>query len=204
MQPAFDALAFTALLPQLFIHITTAKNFMSSTELMPTPTPSPMHTAFTAEVKPASEINRILAKPRKVYVTRKVHFNAAHRLFNPAFSDEQNCDVYDICNNFYGHGHNYDLEVTLSGIVSQETGYLFDLKILKSLLEEEILSKVDHKHLNFDVDMFRDTVPTAEVIAVVFWEKIQQKLYQLNLKGIDLYEVKLFESERNFVSYKGE
>lgn len=150
------------------------------------------------------EINKVLSKPRKVYVTRKVHFNAAHRLFNPTFSDEKNCQVYDICNNFYGHGHNYDLEVTLTGIVEKETGYLFDLKILKKILEEEIISKVDHKHLNFDVEMFRDTVPTAEVIAVVFWEVINEKLKQLNLKGIDLYEIKVFESERNFVVYRGE
>ncbi len=150
------------------------------------------------------EINKVLAKPRKVYVTRKVHFNAAHRLFNPNFSDEKNCQIYDICNNFYGHGHNYELEVTLTGIVEKETGYLFDLKILKKILEEEIISKVDHKHLNFDVEMFRDTVPTAEVIAVVFWEVINEKLQQLNLKGIDLYEVKVFESERNFVAYRGE
>jgi 6-pyruvoyltetrahydropterin/6-carboxytetrahydropterin synthase len=152
----------------------------------------------------ARRINQILEKPRKIYVTRKVHFNAAHRLFNPTFSDEQNCDVYDICNNFYGHGHNYDLEVTLTGIVDKETGYLFDLKILKKLLEEEILSKVDHKHLNFDVDMFKDTVPTAEVIAVVFWDKIERKLSTLNLKGVELYEVRVFESERNFVVYHGE
>jgi 6-pyruvoyltetrahydropterin/6-carboxytetrahydropterin synthase len=152
----------------------------------------------------ARRINQILEKPRKVYVTRKVHFNAAHRLFNPTFTDEQNCDVYDICNNFYGHGHNYDLEVTLTGIVNKDTGYLFDLKILKKLLEEEILSKVDHKHLNFDVEMFKDTVPTAEVIAVVFWDVIDRKLKTLNLEGVELYEVRVFESERNFVVYRGE
>jgi 6-pyruvoyltetrahydropterin/6-carboxytetrahydropterin synthase len=157
-----------------------------------------------AHVDSMREINAVLKTPRKVYVTRKVHFNAAHRLFNPTFTDQENCDVYDICNNFYGHGHNYDLEVTLCGIAEQRTGYLFDLKILKTLLEEEILSKVDHKHLNFDVEMFKDTVPTAEVIAVVFWEVISSRLKQLNMKGLDLYEVKVFESERNFVSYKGE
>jgi|YNPMSStandDraft_2_1061718.scaffolds.fasta_scaffold08732_3 6-pyruvoyltetrahydropterin/6-carboxytetrahydropterin synthase len=150
------------------------------------------------------EINKVLEKPRKVYVTRKVHFNAAHRLFNPTFSDEKNCQIYDVCNNFYGHGHNYELEVTLSGIVDKETGYLFDLKVLKKILEEEILSKVDHKHLNFDVEMFRDTVPTAEVIAVVFWEVLSQKLKTMNLKGVDLYEIRVFESERNIATYRGE
>jgi len=150
------------------------------------------------------EINKVLEKPRNVYVTRKVHFNAAHRLFNPTFSDEKNCQIYDVCNNFYGHGHNYELEVTLSGIVDKETGYLFDLKVLKKILEEEILSKVDHKHLNFDVEMFRDTVPTAEVIAVVFWEVLSQKLKTMNLKGVDLYEIRVFESERNIATYRGE
>ncbi|MDW8018448.1 MAG: 6-carboxytetrahydropterin synthase [Chloroherpetonaceae bacterium] len=150
------------------------------------------------------EINAMLRQPRKVYVTRKVHFNAAHRLFNPTFSDEKNCEIYDICNNFYGHGHNYELEVTLTGIVDKDTGYLFDLKVLKKILEEEIISKVDHKHLNFDVEMFRDTVPTAEVIAVVFWEKIKAALEALNVKNVELYEVKVYESERNIVSYRGE
>jgi 6-pyruvoyltetrahydropterin/6-carboxytetrahydropterin synthase len=157
-----------------------------------------------SEPSSSRDINQVLSKPRKVYVTRKVHFNAAHRLFNPTFTDEKNQSVYDICNNFYGHGHNYDLEVTLFGIVEKETGYLFDLKILKEILEEELLSKVDHKHLNFDVDMFKDTVPTAEVIAVVFWEVLSSRLKQTQLKGVNLYEVKIFESERNFVSYKGE
>lgn len=150
------------------------------------------------------EINAILRTPRKVYVTRKVHFNAAHRLFNPTFSDEKNCQIYDICNNFYGHGHNYELEVTLTGTVDKDTGYLFDLKVLKKILEDEIISKVDHKHLNFDVEMFQDTVPTAEVIAVVFWEKIKAALDALNLQGVELYEVKVYESERNIVSYRGE
>jgi 6-pyruvoyltetrahydropterin/6-carboxytetrahydropterin synthase len=88
--------------------------------------------------------------------------------------------------------------------VDKETGYLFDLKVLKKILEEEILSKVDHKHLNFDVEMFRDTVPTAEVIAVVFWEVLSQKLKTMNLKGVDLYEIRVFESERNIATYRGE
>lgn len=171
---------------------------------MTTLPPSQASNAVESELQPEHEINRVLRTPRKVYVTRKVHFNAAHRLFNPTFSDEQNEAVFDICNNFYGHGHNYDLEVTLTGTVDQASGYLFDLKVLKKILEEELLSKVDHKHLNFDVEMFRDTVPTAEVIAVVFWDILTLQLKKLNLKGIDLYEIRLFESERNFVVYRGE
>jgi 6-pyruvoyltetrahydropterin/6-carboxytetrahydropterin synthase len=161
-------------------------------------------TAFTEAAQPKPTFNQVLDKPRRVYVTRRVHFNAAHRLFNPNFSDAKNSEVYDICNNFYGHGHNYDIEVTLAGIVDKETGYLFDLKILKKILEEEIISKVDHKHLNFDTDLFRNAIPTAEVIAVVFWDVIQQHLNQLNTKGIDLYAVKVYESERNSVEYRGE
>jgi len=148
--------------------------------------------------------NDLLTKPRTVYVTRKVHFNAAHRLFNPTFSDAENERVYDRCNNLYGHGHNYDIEVTLKGIVDKEIGYVFDLKQLDQMLSEEILSKVDHKHLNFDVDMLKNMIPTAEVLAIVFWEVIEKRLAELANPSLTLYEVKLFESERNFVRYRGD
>jgi 6-pyruvoyltetrahydropterin/6-carboxytetrahydropterin synthase len=134
-----------------------------------------------------------------VYVTRKTEFSAAHRLFNPKFSDEQNEKVFDICNNLYGHGHNYLLEVTVAGSPDKDTGYVIDLKILKKIIDEEIIRKVDHKHLNFDVDFLKDIIPTAENIAMKFWEILYPKI-----KNGKLYSIKLYESDKNFVEYKGE
>ncbi|ACF12957.1 6-pyruvoyl tetrahydropterin synthase and hypothetical protein [Chloroherpeton thalassium ATCC 35110] len=151
-----------------------------------------------------TEFNRILKEKHTVFVTRKVHFSAAHRLFNPEFSDAENELIYDRCNNIYGHGHNYELEVTLKGPVDKATGYVFDLKKLDKILSEEILSKVDHKHLNFDVEMLKDMIPSAEVLSIVFWNAIQNRLSELGYTQVALYEVKLFESERNFVRYRGD
>src|SRR4051812_19265842 len=99
-----------------------------------------------------------------VYVTRRAHFLASHRVFNPTFSDEKNESVFDKCNNFHGHGHNYRLEVTVKGTPDPETGYVIDLKLLARLIDQEIVDKVDHKHLNFDVDFLRGVIPTAENI----------------------------------------
>ncbi|HTR81630.1 MAG TPA: 6-carboxytetrahydropterin synthase, partial [Bacteroidota bacterium] len=104
-----------------------------------------------------------------MYVTRKAHFSAAHRLFNPAFSDEKNLEVYDKCANPNGHGHNYNLEITVAGDPDPETGYVIDLKRLKKIIEEYFVSKVDHKHLNYDVDFLKGVIPTAENIAKACW-----------------------------------
>src|SRR5947207_15098213 len=108
-----------------------------------------------------------------VYVTRKAHFSAAHRLFNPTFSDEKNDAIFDKCNNPMGHGHNYTIEVTVGGIPDPETGYVIDLKQLAQLMEERIVSKVDHKHLNYDVPELSGVIPTAENLAIVFWSLIE-------------------------------
>ena len=134
-----------------------------------------------------------------VYVTRRVNFSAAHRLFNPTFSEEQNEQVFDKCNNFFGHGHNYVIDVTVKGMPDPQTGYVIDLKQLKAILEEHILSKVDHKHLNFDVEFFEGIIPTAEHIAVVFWREIENKIP----KGT-LHKITVYESDNNFVEYFGE
>jgi 6-pyruvoyltetrahydropterin/6-carboxytetrahydropterin synthase len=134
-----------------------------------------------------------------VYVTRKAHFSAAHRLFNPAFTHEQNEAIFDKCNNIHGHGHNYELEVTVRGVPDPETGYVIDLKKLARLIDEEILDKVDHKHLNFDVDFLRGVIPTAENIAVIFWRILEPKI-----PSGTLHSVRLYESENNFVEYFGE
>ena len=134
-----------------------------------------------------------------IYVTRKAHFSAAHRLFNPSFSDEKNLAVYDKCANPNGHGHNYYLEVTVAGEPDAETGYVIDLKKLKHIIEEHFISKVDHKHLNLDVEFLRGIVPTAENIAVACWNQLSP-----HIRAGKLYSVRLFETQNNFVEYKGE
>ncbi len=134
-----------------------------------------------------------------VYVTRKCHFSASHRLYNPEFSAEKNEAIFDKCNNFYGHGHNYVLEVTVAGIPDPETGYVIDLKKLRDIMEEKIIEKVDHKHLNYDVDFLQGIIPTAENVAIVFWQ-----ILDLNIKSGKLHSIKLYESENNFVEYFGE
>jgi 6-pyruvoyltetrahydropterin/6-carboxytetrahydropterin synthase len=134
-----------------------------------------------------------------VYVTRRAQFSASHRLFNPAFSDERNEEVFDKCNNFHGHGHNYLLEVTVKGQPDPETGYVIDLKRLAKLMDREIIDHVDHKHLNFDVDFLRGVIPTAENIAVLFWQRLEPKI-----DSGKLHSIRLYESENNFVEYFGE
>jgi len=133
-----------------------------------------------------------------IYITRKLEFCASHRLYNPEYSDEKNADVFGLCNNPNGHGHNYVMEVTVRGEVHPETGMVLDLKALKKLVNEEIILKVDHKNLNVDVPFLKDVIPTAENLAIHFWEVLESKL-----KNGQLYEIKLYESERNFVIYRG-
>jgi 6-pyruvoyltetrahydropterin/6-carboxytetrahydropterin synthase len=133
-----------------------------------------------------------------IYITRKLEFCASHRLFNPEYSDEKNAQVFGLCNNPNGHGHNYVMEVTVRGEVHPETGMVLDLKALKQLVNEEIILKVDHKNLNVDVPFLKDVIPTAENLAIRFWETLESKL-----EGGELYEIKLYESERNFVIYRG-
>lgn len=134
-----------------------------------------------------------------VYVTRKAHFSAAHRLYNPAFSDQKNEAVFDKCNNPRGHGHNYTIEVTVAGIPDPETGYVIDLKKLASLIDEHILDKVDHKHLNYDVPMLHGIIPTAENLAIVFWSVLDPLIQEGKLHAL-----RVFESDNNFVEYRGE
>ena len=133
-----------------------------------------------------------------IYITRKLEFCASHRLYNPEFSDEKNAEVFGLCNNPNGHGHNYVMEVTVKGEVHTETGMVLDLKALKKLVNEEIILKVDHKNLNVDVPFLKDVIPTAENLAIRFWEVLESRL-----KGGQLHEIKLYESERNFVIYRG-
>ncbi len=131
-------------------------------------------------------------------VTRRVHFCAGHRLHNPDLSDEVNRNTYGLCNNPTGHGHNYDLEVTVEGEVDPVTGYVMDLKRLKALLESEVLGDVDHANLNVDVDWLAGVIPTTENLAVAIWGRIQT-----GIPGVKLVSVRLWETERNSVEYRG-
>ncbi len=132
----------------------------------------------------------------KISISRKEHFNAAHRLFNPNWNNEKNDAVFGKCNNPNYHGHNYEVIVTLVGEADPETGYLFDMKILSDLIKENVLNHFDHKNLNLDTVYFKDLNPTAENIAVVIWKILRQKIdNRFELK------IKLYETERNFVEY---
>lgn len=132
----------------------------------------------------------------KVAVSRKEHFNAAHRLFNPTWSDEKNDAVFGKCNNPNYHGHNYELVVTVVGAPDPETGYVFDMKVLSDIIKEHVLKHFDHKNLNLDTSYFKNLNPSAENIAVVIWRILRQQIdNQYDLK------VKLYETERNFVEY---
>ncbi len=134
-----------------------------------------------------------------VYVTRRAHFSASHRLFNPEFSDARNEEVFDKCNNPRGHGHNYELEVTVRGVPDPETGYVIDLKELAAIMDREVIDKVDHKHLNYDVEFLRGVIPTAENVAVLIWRILEPRI-----SSGELHSIRLFESANNFVEYRGE
>lgn len=135
-----------------------------------------------------------------MYISRKVEFCASHRLHSPALSDEENKALYGRCNNPNGHGHNYVLEVTISGPVDRTTGMVMDLKALKDLLVREIVDRVDHKNLNVDVDFLRGVIPTAENIVASFWGLVENKLPE----NCRLYEMRLWETEQNVAVYRGE
>lgn len=134
----------------------------------------------------------------RVSAYRKAHFNAAHRLHNPKWTDEKNREVFGKCNNPLYHGHNYELEVKLTGEVDPETGYLYDLGELATLIKDQIEDRFDHKNLNVECEEFADLIPSAEHIAYV--------IYQILRKHIDKkYElrIKLWETPRNYVAYPG-
>ncbi len=133
---------------------------------------------------------------KKVAVFRKEHFNAAHRIFNPAWDDQKNADVFGKCSNPHYHGHNYELIVRVIGATDPETGYVMDMKALSRITAEEVLEKFDHKNLNLDTVYFRDLNPTAENIAIVIYDLLRARIDpKLELK------VRLYETERNFVEY---
>lgn len=134
-----------------------------------------------------------------VYVTRRATFNAAHRVFNPGLSDEENFKIFGKCSNPNWHGHNYTLEVVVAGEINPATGYVIDLKVLKEIIEKNIIEKVDHKNLNLDVGFMKDVQPSAENIAVQIWKQLENKI-----PAGKLFAVKLYETENNYFEYRGE
>lgn len=133
---------------------------------------------------------------KKVAVFRKEHFNAAHRLFNPAWDDQKNAEVFGKCSNPHYHGHNYELIVQVTGTPDPATGYVMDMKVLSKITAEEVLERFDHKNLNLDTEFFQKLNPTAENIVIVIYNLLRTRIdAKLELK------VRLHETERNFVEY---
>ena len=133
---------------------------------------------------------------KKVAIFRKEHFNAAHRLSVPEWTDEQNFEVFGKCSNPHYHGHNYDLVVKVTGVPDPKTGYVVNLSVLSDLIQKHVLAKFDHKNLNLDTKEFASLNPTAENIVLVIYEILREKIDP----KLDL-SVRLYETERNFVEY---
>jgi len=139
------------------------------------------------------------SKEKIVYITRKTHFNAAHRLYNPNWSDEQNELFFGKCANRNYHGHNFELYVTLKGVADKNTGMVMDLRKLKDVMQEFILDKIDHKNLNIDVDFMNGKMASIENIVVEIWEQLEP-----HIENGTLHCIKLYETENQFVEYYGE
>ena len=135
-----------------------------------------------------------------IYISRRERFNAAHRLFREDFSDDKNFEVFGKCSNPNWHGHNYELFVTLKGEINEQTGFLVNLKTLSRLIRTKIISKLDHKNINLEVDFMKDKLASTENLAVGIWNEIEGDIKAL---GADLHCVKVSESENNFVEYFG-
>lgn len=146
-----------------------------------------------------SIFTRMNNRKKTVYITRKVHFNAAHKLYNPNWSEEQNEAFFGKCANKYFHGHNFEMYVTLKGVADPETGMVMDLKKLKKIVEEYIVDKLDHKNINTDVDFMQGKMASIENLVVEIWNQLEPHID----KGL-LHCIKLYETERQFVEYYGE
>jgi 6-pyruvoyltetrahydropterin/6-carboxytetrahydropterin synthase len=135
----------------------------------------------------------------KVTVCRESHFNAAHRIYNPLWDDRRNEEVFGLCSMPNFHGHNYDLIVKLTGEINPDTGYVFDMKVLKDIIEEHVVRRYDHKNLNLDVPEFVNTIPSAENIAVSIWNILRKQI-----SAEYTIHIVLYETPRNFVEYSGD
>lgn len=138
-----------------------------------------------------------------VYVSRKEHFNAAHKLYNPTWSKEKNVEVFGPCANENWHGHNFDLIVTIKGEPDPDTGFVVDLKKLSSLIRIEVTEKLDHKNLNLDVDFMAGKLASCENLVVEIWKILQPRIRPISKYG-ELFSLKLYETPRNYVEYFGE
>jgi 6-pyruvoyltetrahydropterin/6-carboxytetrahydropterin synthase len=135
-----------------------------------------------------------------VRVTRRVHWNSAHRLYRADWSDERNAEVFGACSNPHWHGHNYEMDVTVTGPIDPETGYVLDLKILKDLVEERVLSDLDHRNLNVEVPWLEGLNPTTENLVVAIWRRLEDRLPET----VALERLVLWETPRNYVEYSGD
>ncbi len=138
-----------------------------------------------------------------VYVSRKEHFNAAHKLSNPAWSKEKNVAVFGPCANENWHGHNFDLIVTVKGSPDPETGFVADLKKLSELIKKEVIEKLDHKNLNLDVDFMKDKMASTENLVKEIWKILSPKIGTISSRAA-LHSIRLYETPRNYVEYFGE
>jgi 6-pyruvoyltetrahydropterin/6-carboxytetrahydropterin synthase len=135
-----------------------------------------------------------------IYLTRREQFNAAHRLFKPEYSDAKNLEIFGKCSNPHWHGHNYILYVTVAGEVDPDTGMVMDLKNLSRIIHEYVISKIDHKNINVEVDFMKGKMASTENLAIGIWEQLEGPVGKLHAK---LHRVKLYETENNFVEYRG-
>lgn len=135
-----------------------------------------------------------------IYITRRERFNAAHRLFRTDYSDELNYEVFGKCSNPNWHGHNYELFVTVKGNINPETGFLVNLKDLSRIINDKIISKLDHKNINLEVDFMVNKLASTEILAKSIWEELE---YSVKLLGAELHSIKLCETENNYVEYLG-
>ncbi len=138
-----------------------------------------------------------------LYVSRKEHFNAAHKLYNPSWSKEKNVEVFGPCANENWHGHNFDLIVTIKGLPDPESGFVVDLKKLSTLIKAEVTEKLDHKNLNIDVDFMQGKLASCENLIVEIWKILENQLPTISTNG-KLHSLKLYETPRNYVEYFGE
>ncbi|WP_226391077.1 6-pyruvoyl trahydropterin synthase family protein [Penaeicola halotolerans] len=138
-----------------------------------------------------------------IYVSRKEHFNAAHKLYNPNWTKEKNEAIFGPCANENWHGHNFELIVTVGGIPDPETGFVVDMKALSQVIKAELIDKVDHKNLNLDVDFMKGKMASCEIFIMEMWKILAPAIAKITTNG-QLYKLKLYETPRNFVEYYGE
>ena len=135
-----------------------------------------------------------------IYITRREYFNAAHRLYRPDWTEEENYNVFGKCSNPNWHGHNYTLDVTVKGEINPQTGFLVNLKDLSSVIKNTIVDKIDHKNINIEVEFMKNKLASTENMAIAIWEQLESPIKHI---GAILHSIRLYETEKNFVEYSG-